>query len=131
VKRPMLTAIECISADGRFLLPMIIWPATTHRANWITYPTPGWYYAFSETGYTDSKISLEWITRIFDPQTKALANQNPAVLICDDFGTQETLEILEFCFENNIILCRLPSHTFYKVRRCDIGVFGPSLSRPG
>jgi hypothetical protein len=33
VKRTVVTAIECISADGRPLNPMIIWPATTHRAN--------------------------------------------------------------------------------------------------
>jgi hypothetical protein len=32
VKRMMVTAIECISADGRSLLPLIIWPATTHRS---------------------------------------------------------------------------------------------------
>ena len=31
VKRTMVTAIECIS--GRSLLPMIIWPAITHRSN--------------------------------------------------------------------------------------------------
>lgn len=30
VKRTMVTAIKCISADGRSLLPMIIWPAITH-----------------------------------------------------------------------------------------------------
>ena len=41
VKRIMVIAIECISADGRSLLPIIIWPATTHRANWSIYPTPG------------------------------------------------------------------------------------------
>jgi hypothetical protein len=110
VKRTMLTAIECISGDGRSLLPMIIWPASTHRANWTTYPTPGWHYALSETGYNDSKISLEWITRVFDPQTKAQANQNPRVLICDGFGTHETLEILEFCFKSNIIVTRWAVH---------------------
>ena len=41
VKRTIVTAIECISADGRSLLPMIIWPAITHRSNWTTFPTPG------------------------------------------------------------------------------------------
>jgi hypothetical protein len=41
VKRTMITAIECISSDGRSLLPLIIWPASTHRSNWTTYPTPG------------------------------------------------------------------------------------------
>ena len=34
VKRTMVTAIECISADGRFLHPLIIWPAATHRSTW-------------------------------------------------------------------------------------------------
>jgi DDE superfamily endonuclease len=110
VRRTMVTAIECISADGRSLQPLIIWPASTHRSNWTTYPTPGWHYGHSENGYNDSKICLEWLTRVFDPQTRGRANQRPRVLICDGFGTHETLEILDYCFENNIILCRLPSH---------------------
>ena len=62
---------------------------------------------------------------MFDPQTKERANQRPRVLIYDGFGTHETLEILEFSFENNIILCRLPSHTSHKLQPCDISVFGP------
>ncbi|KFX85877.1 hypothetical protein V490_09348 [Pseudogymnoascus sp. VKM F-3557] len=33
--------------------------------------------------------------------------------------------MLEFCFENNIILCRLPSHTSHKLQPCDVGVFAP------
>lgn len=125
VKRTMVTAIECISADGRSLLPLVIWPALTHRSNWTTYPTPGWHYAYSENGYNDSNISLEWLKRVFDPQTRELANQNPRVLICDGFGTHETLEILEFCFKNNIMLCRLPSHTSHKLQPCDVRVFAP------
>jgi hypothetical protein len=125
VKRTIVTAIECISADGRSLLPMIIWPAVTHRSNWTTFPTPGWHYACSESGYTDSKISFEWLKRVFDPQTKGGANQKPRVLICDGFGTHESLEILEFCLENNIKLCRLPSYTSHKLQPCDVGVFAP------
>jgi hypothetical protein len=47
------------------------------------------------------------------------------VLICDGFGTHERLEILEHCFNNNILLCRLPSHTSHKIQPCDISVFSP------
>lgn len=125
VKRTMVTAVECISADGRVLLPLIIWPALTHRSNWTTFPTPGWHYAHSENGYNDSKINLEWLTRVFDPQTRERAIGRPRILICDGFGSHETLEILEFCFENNIVLCRLPSHTSHKLQPCDVGVFAP------
>ncbi len=46
-------------------------------------------------------------------------------MICDGFGTHETLEILEFCFENNILLCRLPSHTSHKLQPCDVAAFAP------
>jgi hypothetical protein len=125
VKRTQVTAIECISADGRTLHPLIIWPASTHRSNWTTFPTPGWHYGHSEKGYNDSKISLEWLTRVFDPQTRGQANGKPRILICDGFGTHETLEILEYCFANNILMCRLPSHTSHKLQPCDVGVFGP------
>jgi hypothetical protein len=89
VKRTVVTAIECASGDGRCLNPMVIWPASTHRANWTTFPTPGWHYAYSETGYTDSYISFEWLKRVFDPKTKARANQKPRVLIFDGFGSHE------------------------------------------
>jgi hypothetical protein len=30
VKRTLVTAVECVSADGRFLPPLIIWPTSTH-----------------------------------------------------------------------------------------------------
>jgi hypothetical protein len=91
----------------------------------MIYPTPGWHFACSKTGYTDTAISLYWIQHVFDPQTRAQANHRPRILISDGFGTHESLEILKFCYENNIILCRLPSHTSHKLQPCDVGVFGP------
>jgi hypothetical protein len=39
--------------------------------------------------------------------------------------SHETLEVQEFCFENHILLCRLPSHTSHKLQPCDVGLFGP------
>jgi hypothetical protein len=41
VKRITVTTIECISGNSRYLDPIIIWPANTHRRNWTTFPTPG------------------------------------------------------------------------------------------
>ena len=37
IKRTLITAIEynvlCISADDKYLPPLVIWPAATHRSN--------------------------------------------------------------------------------------------------
>lgn len=70
-------------------------------------------------------LTATGIKHVFDPQTKAQANQKPRILICDGFGTHESLEVLQYCFENNIVLCRIPSHTSHKLHPCNIGVFGP------
>ena len=40
VKYTTVTVIECISSDSRYLNPMIIWPVSTYRSNWTTFPTP-------------------------------------------------------------------------------------------
>lgn len=125
LKRVLVTAVECISATGEALPPLIIWPAATHRSVWTTHPTPGWHFACSKKGYTDKHISLRWIKDVFDPLTCAKAQGKPRVLINDGFATHESADLLEFCFQKNIILCRLPSHTSHKLQPLDIGVFGP------
>ena len=56
----------------------------------------------------------------FDPQTKARATDRPRILINDGFGTHESLEIMKYCWENNIIL-----HTSHKLQPCDVGAFSP------
>lgn len=125
VKRTMITAVQYISASGRSLLPLIVWPALTHRSTWTVHPTLGWHFGLSKTGYVNSEISLDWIRKVFDPSTRDRANAKPRILINDGFTTHESLELLQFCFENNIILCRLPFHTSHKLQPCDVGVFGP------
>jgi len=41
IKRIIVTTIEYISADSRYLILIIIWPATTYQSNWTTFLTPG------------------------------------------------------------------------------------------
>jgi len=117
-----VTAIECISADGRSLSPLIIWPASTYHSDWTTHPTPGWHFACFPNRYSNTAIVLDRYRRVLDPQTKHRANHRLRVLINDGFAPHESLQ---FCYENNIIICRLPSHTSHKLQPCDIGVFGP------
>ncbi len=60
VRHTLITAVY-ISADGRRLPPLIIWPGKTLRTTWIFLDTPGWQYACSENGYMISTINLYWV----------------------------------------------------------------------
>lgn len=62
---------------------------------------------------------------MFDLETGERANEKPRVLVVDGFRTHETLEVLDFSLANNIILCRLPSHTSHNLQPCDVGPFAP------
>lgn len=124
VKRVLVTGIECVSAAGNALFPLIIWPSATLRTRWTTHPTPGWHFACSPKGYNNSVINLYWIRHVFDPQTRDRTNGKPRILINDGFASHESAEIVQFCWENNIILCRLPSHTSHKLQPLDVAVFG-------
>lgn len=124
-RRTLITAVECISATGSCLDPLVIWPSATHRSHWTTHPTPGWHFARTESGYTSNEINMHWVQFVFDPQTKATANGKPRILISDGLASHESLDVMTFCYENNIILCRLPSHTSHKLQPCDVAVFGP------
>ncbi len=123
IKRTIVIAIECISVNSRYLTSIIIWSVIIYRSNQITFPIFGQQYVCFESRYIDFKISLKQIKQIFDSQTKKQANQKLRVLTCDNFGTHETLEILEYCFEHNIVLCRLFSYISYKLQFCNVVVF--------
>lgn len=67
VKRTLITAIECVSVDDRYLYPLIIWLAATYRSTWTVYLTLGWHFGHFETEYINTTISLYWIKYVFNP----------------------------------------------------------------
>lgn len=81
--------------------------------------------ARTESGYTNNEINMHWVQHVFGPQAKAKANGKPRILVSDGLASHESLDVVTFCYENNIVLCRLPSHTPHKLQPCDVAVFGP------
>lgn len=41
-RRTLITAVECISADGRSLPPIVIFPGVDLRSNWVCHEAPDW-----------------------------------------------------------------------------------------
>lgn len=124
-KRTLITAVECISADGRSLPPLIIFPDVDLRSNWVCHEALDWQFACSKKGYRNSAINLESMQKVFEPSTRERAGGRPRILINNGFETHESLDVLTFCFKNKIVLRRLPSHTSYKLQPCDISIFSP------
>jgi hypothetical protein len=126
--RENATIIECISASGRVLSPMVIMGVKTHQTEWHSEERKGaglWHYATSPNGYIDNVLGLQWLERVFHPQTVGVAAGHWRYLICDGHASHESPDFLSFAFQHKIYLLRLPAHTSHLTQPLDVGCFAP------
>jgi hypothetical protein len=70
-KKELITVIETICASGRALPPMVINKGTQHYLGWLRHVTadrPA-TLAYSDKGWTDSQLAIEWLKRNFEPNS--------------------------------------------------------------
>ena len=123
--REWATVIKCINATGWVLDPMIIFEGKLHISTWyqdLPLP-PTWRIAVSENGWTTDELTLEWLQRVFEPQTRSRTVGRYRVLILDGHGSHMTPEFDNFCKENSILIeCMLP-HSSHLHQPLDVSCF--------
>jgi len=126
--RAWTSFIECISAMGRALLPLVIFKGKSVQQQWFPYKLlqyKDWKFDASDNGWTSDETALYWLIEVFIPQTKPRDPLEPRLLILDGHGSHETLEFMWECYLNNIYLLFLPPHTSHVMQPLDLTVFFP------
>ncbi|OHW98495.1 transposase [Colletotrichum incanum] len=70
--RAWVSIIECISALGHALDPLIIYKGKTVQQQWFPLdlsPYKGWQFTATENGWTTDDTAVEWLHKVFIPQT--------------------------------------------------------------
>jgi 4-hydroxybenzoate polyprenyltransferase len=118
------TILECVSAIGKSLTPAIIFKGGSVQLQWFkTEFKEPWYFTTSENGWTSNAIALEWLERVFIPETQPDDSSDARLLVVDGHGSHSTEEFMTACFENNIYLLFLPAHSSHVLQPLDVGVF--------
>ena len=125
--RTWTTILECISATGRYLRPLVIFKGKTVQHQW--FPTEldrlqDWQFVAQPNGWTSDTIAIEWLKEVFIPGTKTTNNEK-RLLIFDGHGSHQTDEFMYECFLNDIYLLFLPAHTSHVLQPLDISIFSP------
>jgi len=124
--------IECISAAGVALKPLIIWKGKTCQEQHYPKdlgPFEGWKFTYTDRGWTNNAIALEWLLKIFIPSTQPENPSDFRLLVVDGHGSHTTDEYMWNCFINKIYLLYLPPHCSHVVQPLDLGVFSALKSR--
>jgi hypothetical protein len=124
--RDSLTIAEAISASGDFAAPVIILPGVELLEKWTKARLPGRFLlTTSPAGYITDELFYDWLINIFGPASKKLQLGAKRLLLLDGHTTHLTIEVWEYCKEENIILFTTPPHLTHLVQPLDVGVFGP------
>jgi hypothetical protein len=123
-KQEWVTDIECISAAGEALPPLLIFKGDSINTRWINERTPeGWHLATSRNGWTSNDLGFAWLKNVFEPQTRETAAGRRRLLIADGHGSHIQGKFIAHCMENDIDLLIMPPHCSHILQPLDVGVF--------
>ena len=125
-RQEWVTAIECVSAARQALPPLVIFKAKHLNTAWIpAQAPPEWRSSTSKSGWTSDSHAYEWLTTVFEPQTRPSQADARRLLVLDGHGSHMTANVIAYCMENEIDLLVLPPHCSHVLQPLDVSVFAP------
>ncbi|KAF2003748.1 CENP-B protein, partial [Amniculicola lignicola CBS 123094] len=108
--RELVTLVECISADGASITPMVIVKAQSVMEHWISDLPDDYLISVSDSGYTNDSLALDWLKH-FEKMTRRRQVGAWRLLLVDGHGSHDTKQFAEFAEKHKIQLFALPPHT--------------------
>jgi 4-hydroxybenzoate polyprenyltransferase len=106
--RAWTSFVECISATGHALEPLIIFKGKSVQQQWFPNELKSlkdWEFTATGRGWTTDNTAVKWLQKIFLPRT---ATSDPRLLILDGHGSHTTEDFMYLCFLHNVYLIFLP-----------------------
>ena len=128
--REFISLLACVSADGVALPPALIYQGTSGdlQNTWLEdYDSSSEeaFFAASQKGWTNDKLGLSWLTKVFEPKTKPKAGNSKRLLLVDGHSSHINMRFVDYCDSHGIILAVLPPHSTHRLQPLDVSLFSP------
>ncbi|OJJ81098.1 uncharacterized protein ASPGLDRAFT_772433 [Aspergillus glaucus CBS 516.65] len=126
--REWVTAIVTVNAVGWVLPAQIIFAAVKHQSLWYHELPEEYVISVSNNGWTTDQLGVEWLQKLFEPNTASQTIGRYRLLIMDGHGphgSHATAEFDRFCMEKKIIPLYMPPHSSHLLQPLDVSCFSP------
>ena len=125
--KAQITVLLCASAVGHYTKPLIVYPGVQPqielRQHFHDTFNEG-LFRNSESGWMDTKLFAEWLEHGFNEDIKQCNITKPVILFIDGAKVLLSIEALEFCARNDIILYTLYPNATHLIPSLDLALMG-------
>ena len=118
----LVTACCFAFAFGNSIPPYLIFPRVDFKPHMLNGALPGTAGNANPSGWMNGTIFVD-VLRHFQHHTQASIT-NKVLLILDNHESHITIDSLNYCKDNGIVLLTLPPHTSHKLQPLDTTIYG-------
>jgi len=113
--REFLSCLACISAIGKWILPLLVYKGDSGDliSTWVDEVTTDSqaHFTVSSNGWSNNKIGLMWLQKVFERYTKLARATQKRLLIVDGHSSHVNIAFVDWADQHGIILLILPPYT--------------------
>lgn len=119
----LVTVIHAVNAIGNSIPPLLIFPRKYFKEHFIADGPLGCIGAANPSGWVTNEEFLSFMKHfVFHAKC---TKQQPALVILDNHSSHMSLNVINYCRENGVVLLSIPPHTSHRLQPLDKSVFGP------
>lgn len=100
-----------------------MFPRKKRNPRYLNGCPPGTLDLITDSGWISSDSFLEWL-RFFVKSVRPSAD-GKCLLILDNHASHRAIDVLDYAYENNVVLLTVPPHSTHKLQPLDVSVYGP------
>ena len=120
-----ITAVFCGSLVGNFLPVQVIYQGKTPRCHPKFQFPPEWDITHSPKHWSNEEIMIQYVDNIIIPYIKSarasFSDDTPALVLMNNFKSQNTSTVIELLDTNNIHVCLLLPNTTNQLQPMESG----------
>lgn len=120
----LVTAETCMSASGKYMPTMFVFPRQRAKPELLDDTPPGTTAEYHPSGWMQKELFLKWLVLFieFSKPTK----EKPVLLLLDGHATHtKSIEVIEMARNNHVVLLCFPPHCTHRMQPLDVSFMAP------